>query len=242
MTTTAIIVQARMASTRLPGKVLLPLAGQTVLWHTLTRCAAVAGAALVCCAIPDNDHCAPVAKEAERSGARVTRGPESDVLARYLASATEIGADIIMRVTSDCPVIDPWVSADVLKARAETNADYACNNMPRRWPHGLDCEAFTRAALERAASATDAPADREHVTPWLRRDESVHRIHVPGPDAALATKRWTLDFPEDYRFFEALFDLLPPAPHIARFDEILAVIEAHPEIAALNAHHHPTAA
>jgi spore coat polysaccharide biosynthesis protein SpsF (cytidylyltransferase family) len=242
MTTTAVIVQARMASTRLPGKVLLPLAGRSVLWHTLTRCAAVTGADLVCCAIPDDQSCEAIAAEAERAGAVVTRGPEADVLARHLAAATETGADIVLRVTSDCPVIDPGVCAAVLQARADAGADYACNNMPRRWPHGLDCEAFTRAALERAANNAGAPGDREHVTPWLRRDASVSRVHVPGPDAALARHRWTLDFTEDYRFFEALFAHLPPPPHIARFDEILAIVEAHPDIAALNAHRHPNAA
>lgn len=242
MTTTAIIVQARMASTRLPGKVLLPLAGHSVLWHVLTRCAAVEGCEAVCCAIPDDEACAEIAAEAERAGAAVARGPEHDVLARYLGAADAVGADVVMRVTSDCPVIDPQVCAIVLRARAEAEADYACNNMPRRWPHGLDCEAFTREALERAARLAGEPGDREHVTPWLRRDASIDRVHVPGPDEALASHRWTLDFPEDYRFFEALFEYLPPPPHIAPFDEILAVVEAHPEIAALNAHCHPTAA
>ncbi len=242
MSITAVIVQARMASTRLPGKVLLPLAGHTVLWHTLTRSAAITGADIVCCAIPDDDECAPIAEEAKRVGAVVTRGSETDVLARYLDAATEIGADVIMRVTSDCPVIDPLVCADILNARAEANADYACNNMPRRWPHGLDCEAFTLTALQRAADAADRLGDHEHVTPWLRRDESVSRLHVPGPDAALAHHRWTLDFPEDYRFFEALFEHIPSPPHIARFDEILTAVEAHPEISALNAHCHPAAA
>ena len=227
-----------MGSTRLPGKVLLPLAGHSVLWHTLTRCAAVTEANLVCCAIPTGVECDPVAEEAARSGATVSRGPQNDVLSRYLAAANEADADVILRVTSDCPVIDPEICADVLRARKQASADYACNNMPRRWPHGLDCEAFTRDALARAASAATAPDEREHVTPWLRNDPSVSRIHVPGPDAALARHRWTLDFPEDYRFFEALFALLPPPAHMARVNDILSVVEAHPEIRAFNAHRH----
>ena len=241
MTTTAIIVQARLASTRLPGKVLLPLAGRSVLWHTLTRCRAVKGADLVCCAIPKDPSCDPVAEEAERCGAVVTRGSETDVLDRYRVAAIQTGADIIMRVTSDCPLIDPAACADVLAARAVSGADYACNNMPRRWPHGLDCEAFTRAALDRAAAAASEPGDHEHVTPWLRRDASVSRVHVPGPDAALARHRWTLDFSEDYEFFVALFAKLPEPPHIASYAEILAIIERDPELSAINAHLHPPA-
>lgn len=242
MSKTAIIIQARLASTRLPGKVLLPLAGETVLHHVITRCAAVDGADLVACAIPDDDACAPIADEAVQAGAAVTRGSEHDVLARYLDAARTLGADVIMRVTSDCPIIDPRACADVLRARAEAKADYACNNMPRRWPHGLDCEAFTRAALERADGAATAPEDREHVTPWLRRDTSVSRIHAPGPDVELSRHRWTLDFPEDYAFFEALFAELPPPPHIASFEEILAIIDTHPEIPALNSARRPSAA
>lgn len=233
--TTAIIVQARMASTRLPGKVLLPLAGHSVLWHVLTRCAAVQSADLVCCAIPDDGSCEEIAAETERAGAIVARGPEDDVLARYLHAAEMLDADVVLRVTSDCPVIDPTACAAVLHARAEAAADYACNNMPRGWPHGLDCEAFTRASLARAAELANEPDDREHVTPWLRRDTSVSRVHVAGPGKAVAQHRWTLDYPEDYRFFEALFKALPPPPHIASFAEILATVEAVPEIAALNA-------
>lgn len=240
--TTAIVVQARMASTRLPGKVLLPLAGRSVLWHVLTRCAAVKGADLVCCAIPDDGSCEEIAEEAERAGAVVARGPEDDVLARYLHAADALAAEVVMRVTSDCPVIDPSVCSAVLRVRAEASVDYACNNMPRRWPHGLDCEAFTREALARAAEATRNPAEREHVTPWLRRDDTVGRVSLSGPDETLAAHRWTLDFPEDYRFFEALFAALPAPPHIAAFDEVLAVVEANPEIAALNANRRATAA
>jgi spore coat polysaccharide biosynthesis protein SpsF (cytidylyltransferase family) len=233
--TTAIIVQARMASTRLSGKVLMPLAGQSVLRHVLTRCAAVELADMVCCAIPDNGSCEDIAAEAERAGARVARGPEDDVLTRYLQAADMLEADVVLRVTSDCPVIDPSICNDVLRARAEAATDYASNNMPRGWPHGLDCEAFTHAALVRAAELANEPGDREHVTPWLRRNPSVSRVNVAGPGADLAQHRWTLDYLEDYHFFEALFDALPPPPHIGSFAEILAAVEAAPEITALNA-------
>ncbi len=239
---TAVVVQARLTSTRLPGKVLLPLGGETVLWHVLTRCRAIAGADLVCCAIPDSETNGPLQQEAERAGAVVVGGSEHDVLERYCAAAEAVEADVIMRVTSDCPVIDPHLCDRVLDARAESGADYACNNMPRLWPHGLDCEAFTRTALERAADAADDRHDREHVTPWLRRDDSVRRINVDGPGGALARQRLTLDFPEDYAFFKALFSYLPAQPHIASQAEITAVIDDHAEIEALNAAHRIAAA
>lgn len=232
---TAIIVQARLTSTRLPGKVLLPLGGETVLWHVLTRCGAVGAADLVCCAIPENELGGPLEQEAKRAGATVVGGSEHDVLARYCDAARAVGADVVMRVTSDCPVIDPQVCDSVLAALAEDGADYACNNMPRTWPHGLDCEAFSRDVLDRAAVATTDRHDREHVTPWMRRDPGVRRVNVIGPGGDLARQRWTLDYPEDYAFFKALVPHLPTRSREVGHAEIAAAIDAHPEIAALNA-------
>jgi spore coat polysaccharide biosynthesis protein SpsF (cytidylyltransferase family) len=114
--------------------------------------------------------------------------------------------------------------------------------MPRTWPHGLDCEAFTFAALERAAHEAREPHDREHVTPWLRRAPGIGRVNVPGPGGAFADRRWTLDFPEDYTFFKALFAILPPPPRLATTGEMEAALRARPDIAALNAGRHAPAA
>lgn len=240
--TTAVVVQARMGSSRLPGKVLLDLAGRTVLWHVLSRCRAIPGVDVVCCAVPDLAESAPVEAEALACGAVVARGPEDDVLERYRRAAEQLGADIVMRVTSDCPLIDPQICAEVLTLREREQADYACNIMPRGWPRGLDCEVFTAAALAQAASMATAPEDREHVTPWLRRSAGVRRANLQGPGGAFADRRWTLDFAEDYQFFQAVFELLPPPPHIATTAEVDAVLARHPSIATINAVRHVPAA
>lgn len=232
---TAVIVQARMMSARLPGKVLLPLAGKSVLWHVLTRCRAIPGVNLVCCAVPDTKESADLLPEIAAAGAVVARGRETDVLARFQAAARQVGADIIVRVNSNCPLVDPLLCSRVLAQRAVTHADYGCNNMPRTWPQGLDCEVFTAAALERAANEATDPYDREHVTPWLRRADDIARINVPGPGGRFADRRWLLEYPEDYAFFSALFGALPPPPHVAGTIEIDTVLRRHPEIAALNA-------
>ena len=169
MTRSVCIVQARMGSTRLPGKVLKSLAGPSVLEHVLRRCQAIDGIDVVCCAVSNDSESDPVAREAERAGAVVFRGAQDDVLERYHQAAIACDADIVMRITSDCPLVDPAVCAEVLSMLQNTGADYCANNMPPSWPHGLDCEVFTFDWLDRAAREAERPSEREHVTQFIRR-------------------------------------------------------------------------
>ena len=195
-----------MASTRLPGKVLLELAGETVLSHVIKRCQMIEGVDEVCCAIPDASENDPVADEAMARGATVFRGSEDDVLDRYWRAAQATGADVILRVTSDCPLIDPKVCADVLRLRTQRDADFATNNDPPSFPHGLDCEVVTLDVLSRAATEAVDRMDREHVMPWVRRNSEFLRVNLAGPGGEWAKMRWTLDFPEDLEFFQRLFE------------------------------------
>ncbi|MEK7245342.1 MAG: glycosyltransferase family protein, partial [Pseudomonadota bacterium] len=191
--TVAVIVQARMGSTRLRGKVLMEVGGTTVLDHVLRRCQAIAGADVVCCAIPESNDSDPVADEARRIGVEVFRGSESDVLDRYWRAARALKADVVMRVTSDCPLLDPAVAAEVLALRSRESADYACNFDKPTWPLGLDCEALTFAWLERAAREATKSYDREHVTPYVREHPESRKANFPCPVAGVAKHRWTLD-------------------------------------------------
>jgi spore coat polysaccharide biosynthesis protein SpsF len=234
MSTTAVIIQARMGSSRLPGKVMERLDDRTVLDHVVSRALRIARADAVCIATTVRPTDDPVAEAAAAAGAAVFRGDETDVLARYLGAAEMLDATVVMRVTSDCPLIDPEVCDAVLALRAERRADYAANNLEREWPHGLDCEAFTRAALAEAArTATDA-YDREHVTPWLRRAPHLVRAHLPGPGLPAAARRWTLDYPEDLAFFRALLAARPAAANEG-WQAIHAFLAGRPEIVAINA-------
>jgi spore coat polysaccharide biosynthesis protein SpsF (cytidylyltransferase family) len=230
----AVIVQARMASTRLPGKVLKPLRDGTVLREVLRRCRAIPGVDIVCCAVPESAANDPVAREAESCGAAVHRGHDTDVLDRYAGAARVLAADTVMRVTSDCPLIDPGLCGEVLAALRSAGADYACNNMPPSFPHGLDCEAFTAAALERASQSARLPEEREHVTPWLRTRSDIRRTVVTGPGGDLARQRWTLDYPEDYAFLVALFDLLPPEPAIPDWRFVADLVSTRPDLERIN--------
>jgi UDP-2,4-diacetamido-2,4,6-trideoxy-beta-L-altropyranose hydrolase len=240
MTKTVAIIQARFGSTRLPGKVLKPLGsipggGGIVLDHAIQRCRAIPSVDAVVIATTDREEDGAIVAAAERSGALVHRGSAEDVLARYAGAAKLAQADIVLRVTSDCPLIDPGICDRVIRLRAETGVDYAANNMPRLYPHGLDCEVFTRDGLDRADRSATAAYDREHVTPWLRRTAEVTRASLIGPGWPAVQQRWTLDFPEDYDFFAALFPLLPQ-DRIAGMDEVLGILAMHPQIVAINAH------
>lgn len=232
---TAVIVQARMASTRLPGKILKTLGQHTVLEEVLRRCAAVRQADGVVCAIPDQPQDDAIIPVAERAGAVVTRGSQSDVLQRYANAARAVDAEIVLRVTSDCPLIDPDLCGQVIDRLVADGADYACNNMPRSFPHGLDCEAMTAKALYRAEREASAADEREHVTPWLRRHPRMRRVTVEGPGGEAAEQRWTLDYPEDYDFFVRLFAHLPQPPATPPWRDVLGLLDVHPAIAQTNA-------
>lgn len=189
-----------MTSTRLPGKMMLSLGGEPAIRHVLRRCQDIPGIDHVICAVPAGSKSTPIKREALALGVRVVTGSERDVLGRYHKAAMVVEADIIMRVTGDCPLIDPGICADVL-ALMEDGVDYASNVAPRGWPKGLDCEVFTFDALSRAHQETDDPDDREHVTPWMRRN--LHCVNLDGDgDPKL---RWTLDTLNDYLFLSGKF-------------------------------------
>ncbi|HVJ32212.1 MAG TPA: UDP-2,4-diacetamido-2,4,6-trideoxy-beta-L-altropyranose hydrolase [Terriglobia bacterium] len=231
-----VIVQARTSSTRLPAKVLKPLGSRTVLEQCLHRCRAIEGIDAVVCATttdPADDRIAAIAQEA---GVLVFRGSVTDVLGRYLGAARLAEADIILRVTSDCPLIDPGICAKVLRLREETRADYVSNNMPASYPHGLDCEAFTRVALELADEQASESYDREHVTPWIRRQPQLKQASLIGPGWPASAQRWTLDYPEDYTFFKAVFDATPE-DQLQDMQSVLSVLARHREIEQINVAH-----
>lgn len=235
MVEVAVIVQARWGSSRLPGKVMLDLGGRTLLSHVLERCRAIPSADVTVCAIPEGAECDPIAAEAMRAGALVFRGSETDVLSRYHGAARMVHAKTILRVTSDCPLIDPSVCDAVLALLRQSDADYACNNLPASWPHGLDCEAFSAEWLERAAREASAPFDREHVTPFIRNHPQATKLNLPCPSGFLGDTRLTVDWPEDLEAVRAIVAQLPAGEAGWGHQAALRVIAANPEIAAINA-------
>jgi spore coat polysaccharide biosynthesis protein SpsF (cytidylyltransferase family) len=182
--------------------VLLPLNGHTVIGEVLRRCKKIPGIDEVICAIPDtgeNDHLAQTASYY----ATVHAGEEHDVLRRYW-TATNGRFDVVMRVTADCPLINPDLCGEVLRKLVDERADYASNIEPRTFPQGLDCEVFTMAALD-AAEASGRPD--EHVTTWMRSAPGLKRVYVTNPWTIEG--RLTLDNEDDYKVICAYFGHKP---------------------------------
>jgi spore coat polysaccharide biosynthesis protein SpsF len=231
---TAVVVQARMKSTRLPGKVMMDLGGQSVLTHVMERCLRIKNADVVCCALPKGSENDKAAEVAQKTGAEIFRGSEDDLIDRYYHAATAIKADVVMRVTSDCPLIDPQVCADVIDLRQREGVDYACNNMPVAWPHGLDCEVFSYDLLEKSLTEEKRPWARGHVSVWMRENESVTRASLPGPGGDIVSQRWTIDYQEDIEFIRSLIEKFPAGDKLLQYAEIEAIISRYPELLTIN--------
>jgi spore coat polysaccharide biosynthesis protein SpsF len=202
---TVCVVQALASSNASIEALMTTLGGEPVLAHVLRRCRAVPGVDQVVCATVTGPAADAIATLADRLEITLFRGVAGDALAHYHAAARTVGADILLRVTSDCPLIDPQICGELLRLRTADDADYAANNMPPSWPRGLDCEAFTLEALEEANEIARDPADRLNVTPWIRRNRAFRRVNLTGPGGDWVEQRWLTGEPEDLAFLRTLY-------------------------------------
>lgn len=236
MPRTVVIVQARMTSTRLPGKLLLPLAGKPVLAHLLARVSAITGIDEVCLAIPEGADQDPLAKLAgEVPGVTLVRGPEQDVLARFVRAIEATGADIVVRVTSDCPFADPRIASGILALKRETGFGYVRNSFESGLPQGLDIEVIDAAALLQAAESNPDDYEREHVTPYLWRRPDLFPVLMVDHRPDRRNWRFTLDTPADYEFAKAVYGRLYAADPLFGYKEITALLAREPQLLSLNA-------
>ena len=233
---TIIIVQARMTSTRLPGKVLLPLAGEPMLVRLLERLRRVQLADGIVIATTTNASDDPIAALCAQQGVPCHRGSELDVLSRYADAARLHAADVVVRITSDCPLIDPALIDQLIAVYEEGDSDYVSNMLPPTWPYGMAVEVFSATALAQAHAEATQDAEREHVTPFIYWHPQRYRLRNVASPVALSHHRWTVDTPEDYELVRRLFDhLLPTNPHFTQAD-VLALLDAHPDWIAINQH------
>ena len=232
------IIQARMGSQRLPGKVLLDIHGKPMLQRVLERVAdsKLIDRTVVATTTEAGDD--PIDRFCKSRGYRVVRGHPSDVLDRYLQAAQSQHADIIVRLTADCPLLDPGVIDMTIEALLDSDppADLALNRIPgsRTFPIGLDTEVCTMQALQRAWEEADQPYQREHVLPYLYEVPGRFRVLQVDHARDYGTLRWTVDTPEDLQLVRQVYADFAPAEDFSWLD-VLDYFADHPEIAALNA-------
>ncbi|MDQ2961417.1 MAG: glycosyltransferase family protein [Candidatus Dormibacteraeota bacterium] len=227
--TTVAIVQARMGSTRFPGKVLADLAGRPMLAHIVdrvTRAATVDRVVVATSVDPSDDAVAALAADC---GALVTRGPVEDVLTRFVQAVREHGGDVVLRITADCPLVDPDVIDEVVRRRAEQNVEYAGNVDPATFPDGYDVEVMTTACLWRLDVEALAPHQREHVTARIRERPGEFTTANVAWDRDVSSMRLTVDVPDDLRRVAAVLAALPTGstPGVR---ETVALLDADPTL------------
>lgn len=228
-------IQARMGSTRLPGKVLMTVGTEPVLArvvHRLRRAALIDGIIVATSDRPADD---AIVRECNRLQVACFRGSENDVLDRYWQAAQWCGAEAIVRITSDCPLIDAELVDETIQAFLSHSADYTSNTLERTYPRGLDAEVFTIATLERTWRAAREAYEREHVTPYIYEHPELFRLVSVRGQHDHSKRRWTLDTAADLQLIRAIY---------ARFEnrddfgwrEVLTLMEQQPGLVELNSH------
>ena len=221
------IVQARMGSTRLPRKVMQTICGTPMIGLLLERLSKARRIDQIVIATSKDPRNESLARYVSELGFKVFRGSEDDVLDRYFEAAKEAGADAVVRITGDCPLIDADVVDDVIREFLEAGVDYASNVSPPTYPDGLDTEVFSFHALEEAWRRAEAPQDREHVTPYIRTGGQFTRLnHAHAED--LSDARWTVDEPEDFEVVRRVFENFHPRRDFTWLD-VQTLSTVHPE-------------
>jgi spore coat polysaccharide biosynthesis protein SpsF len=230
---TIAIVQARMGSKRLPGKVMMDLGGATVLARVVGRLtkSAKIHEIMVATTLAGSDD--TIVRECERLKVPAFRGSESDVLDRYYQAARQCQAGIVVRITSDCPVIDPTLVDETIALFEQEKADYASNTMVLTFPRGLDTEVFNFAGLERVWREGTQSYEREHVTPYFYQHPEHFRLANLNSGGDFSRYRWTVDTPEDLQLVREIYSRFQ---NKSDFDwrQVLSLFECEPCLADIN--------
>lgn len=226
---TLAIVQARMTSSRLPGKVLAPLVGRPMVVRQLERIARASSLDGIVVATSSDSSDDELTAVVSDWGVPVVRGSLKDVLDRYVTAMDAYQPDTVVRLTADCPLTSPAVIDTVVTRFHESGADYVSNTMTPTYPDGLDVEVVKADVLRQVAAIAVDPPEREHVTLGVYRRDDLFAVENVAGDRDLSSLRWTVDTPEDFAFVRGVYEeLYPPNPE---FDvaEILAYLERHPD-------------
>lgn len=229
---TVAIVQARMGSTRLPNKVMKSIGDVPMIEVLLSRLARATEVDEIIVATSIDPRNQPLSDHVTRLGFTCFRGSENDVLDRYLKAAKAAKADVVIRITGDCPLVDPSLVDQVIRGFKAADVDYFSNTAPPTFPDGMDIEVFTLAALERAAHESNFPFDHEHVTPYLRTSGKFKQGGQQHPED-LSDLRWTVDEPADYEVIRQVFRHFAPDIHFS-WQQVLQLQRTQPDIFTQN--------
>ena len=228
------IIQARMGSSRLPGKVLMKSGnGMPLLYHVINQlrhCSKVKNLVIATTTNQEDDE---IEKFADNNSVNVFRGSEKDVLDRYFQCAKKYSFSTIVRITSDCPLIDPQIVDKVIERFFSGNYDYATNTLIRTFPIGTDAEVFSFSALETAWKNAQLPSEREHVTPYLRNKGNFKTINVEN-DTNISNLRLTVDRIEDFELIKEILNNISINP--IHLEDILELFSRKPELIEINKH------
>ncbi len=221
-----------MASTRLPGKVMADLGGKALVERVVERARLVPSVDLVLVATSDQASDDVLAAHCAAQGIPCYRGSQDDVLDRYTRAARRVGADVIARLTADCPLLDPAVIERVMESFRSGEFDYVSNTLQPTYPDGLDAEVIGREALERAWREAVLKSEREHVTAYIWKHPDRFRLGNVRHEHDLSSLRWTVDEPEDLEFVRRVYAALGPRQF--GMADVLALLGQHPELAEIN--------
>jgi spore coat polysaccharide biosynthesis protein SpsF len=232
------IIQARTGSTRLPGKVLMDLCGKTVLGHVISRVKKSREIDEIVIATTNLEKDDAVVEEAKKYRVKYFRGSEDDVLSRYYLAGKKNCADIVVRITSDCPLIDPVIVDEIVEFYKENSYDLVTNAgtdlNQRTYPRGLDTEVFSYSVLEEAFNLATEKHQREHVTPYIY--ENSYNIFYYKNAIDYSRYRWTLDTREDFELIKTIYHYLYKGEHNFFLQDIINLMTRYPELAKINAH------
>ncbi|KPL07239.1 acylneuraminate cytidylyltransferase [bacterium SM23_57] len=232
---TVAIIQARMGSTRLPGKVLLPIGHLSMLARVINRVRRAQSVDEIVVATSINPEDDRIAEEAKLHNVQVFRGDENDVLDRYYQASKQCGATTIVRITADCPMIDPEVIDQVMLVFMQKKPDYASNCLQRTYPRGLDVEVMTFDALEKAWSEAKFTFQRSHVTPYIHKNPDQFNLESVTSGTDSSHFRWTVDTKEDLELVRTLYARFGHADTFT-WQDAMMLMNLDPNLASINKH------
>lgn len=229
------IIQARMGSTRLPGKVMKEIVGKPMLWHIVNRLSWSKLIDEIVIATTTNKEDLIIVEFAEKQGISCYAGSAEDVLDRYYQVAQKFGAEIIVRITADCPLIDPNIADKIIdNFLIDAELDYASNTLVPTYPDGLDVEVLSLNALEKAWKNANKKSEREHVTPYIKNHPETFKLVNVKENFDLSSLRWTVDYPEDFHFIETIYKNLYVGKEIFLMGDVISLIKQRSDLENIN--------